>query len=148
MSRPNRLGWIVGALGLAQLGLYAASTLGDRGVLFYFDPRIGLFALESMLGPEPEGPGILQWAAVLWQLGIAASLVTSRASALAYLIGEAVLATPSLLFFALVIASNMSASHGFSIAELLVPLPVFALFSVWPFVIALRQNREGRVKTF
>jgi hypothetical protein len=144
MNRPDRLGWIVAALGLAQLGLYVASYLGGRDVAFYFDPRIGLFALQSMLGPEPESLGLLQWAAVLWQLGIGWCLLTNRASVLAYLVGEALLATPSLLFFALVIASNMSPSHGFSIAELLVPVPVFALFSVWPFVVALRLHRATK----
>jgi len=62
-----------------------------------------------------------------------------------YLVLELVLATPSVLFFLMVLAANLGPSHGFSIGELIVPVPIFALFSGMPLLWAFRLRREETV---
>jgi len=142
MSSLKKLGALVFGLGLAQLFLYIGATFPGHDVLFYFDPRIGLLAFQSMIGREPNRPGLVQWLAACWELGIGLGLFATRASALVYMVAEAILAVPSLAFFLLVIVSNVTPSHGFSVFELLIPLPVFGMFSVLPFLIARRVHTE------
>ncbi len=122
--------WIT-ALGVAQFALYVAG--GDRPLeLFYFDPRIGIYALAEGLGLGHEWPAPLQWVVAVWQLVIGAAVLLGLAGLKIYRIAELALAAPSLLFFAGVFLVNMSPSHGFSIRELPVPCAVFGVFSVMP----------------
>jgi len=45
----------------------------------------------------------------------------------------------------MVLAANLGPSHGFSIGELIVPVPICALFSGMPLLWAFRLRREETV---
>ena len=133
------LGRLVVGLACAQLALYAAA-LAPRmhDLAFYLDPRIGLHYLESNFSGRNQFPGVSCWISAVVLLAMGLLLVRSRARITTYLLLEMVMAIPSALFFLMVVWANISPSHGFSIAELLLPLPVFAAFTLFPLVWAAR----------
>ena len=123
-----------------------ASTSG--GWLFYLDPRIGLFVAEtSLIGHEPMWPGVLRWPSVVAILGIGVAMIRGHALLGTYVIVEAVLSLPSVLFFGVVLAANLSFTHGSSITELIIPVPIFVVFSLIPLVCAIRLSRLERHKS-
>ena len=85
------LGWYVLAMSVLQMVLYAALSLskGTADWLIYFDPRIGLFYLESGLrGKEEAAPTLLRWVSAFWLFGISIFLLSGR------LVGAYVLSEP------------------------------------------------------
>ena len=128
---------------LAQLCTYVAWVSGAWDPLFYFDPRIGLWVLESFItGQERAGPGVLSWLSLAW-LGCATFIVTRSHGALrVYQAAEVILALPSFLFFVMVVVMNMSPAHGFSVRELAIPVPVFVAFSLSPLAMSMRAGRK------
>ena len=126
---------------MAQVLLYlVALILQDRAVwLFYLDPRIGLFMLESAIRQREVFPGVLSWMSVILLGVVGLPSVGNPSRVRLYLIAEAILALPTFLFIVAVIAANIGPAHGFSVGELLVPVPVFLAVSVFPFCVAYRS---------
>ena len=143
LATRRTLAFYIVAVATAQLVMYAAvSVFGGRVPwLFYFDPRIGLFVLETMLRNREVYPGMLSWtsAFVLWAIGFILLRHPDRLRT--YLFTEAALALPTLVFFVLTIAANIGPAHGFAIGELVVPVPVFIVASGLPFWIGCRSLR-------
>lgn len=140
---PSRFGILLLCMAALQIALYVAWTRGLDSRAFYLDPRIGLFFLETIVvGYEPQGPGLLKWVAALWLIFLGFCLLRDRASLTWYLISEPILAVPSVAFFAMVVAARMNPSHGFSVAELTLPVPVFIMFTVLPFLLAWRLRKS------
>ena len=136
-SGETRLGGCVVLLGLVQIGLYArAITIRHPTDLFYFDPRIGLFVLEDLVRGREVFPGVSEWISAVALICVGILLVLGRVGARAYLRLELALAVPSMLFALLVVVTNLSSAHGFSIPELLIPVIVFLVFSAIPLAYA------------
>lgn len=131
---------------LLQVGIYLAITFSPEKFieLFYFDPRIGLFFIESWIrGAELKAPGILQWLAAIWLMMISLLLFSGRAILKTYLISEIIASIPSLFFFVLIALANLSPAHGFSVGELFFPVLVMLVFTVIPAVSALMIWRKN-----
>lgn len=132
------LGIYLLVLGALQLVLYLLLSISEEaGVLMYFDPRFGLFFLETILRGSERVPAVLGWlsAIVIIALGW---LVFSRERFLAlYFIGEFLLSVPSILTFIFVAAANLSPNHGFSVGELVFPGTTFIFVTVIPVLIGL-----------
>lgn len=128
-------------LGILQLVLYVAmSSSKELEWLFYFDPRFGLFFIESMArGSEVMIPGLLDWISVPIIFLVAIFLLRdlTNKSLAAYFLMELVLGLPSLLIFLFVFGANLSPAHGFSIGELLFPSIVFFITFVVPVTLGI-----------
>lgn len=137
----RRLGFFLLIISVYQIAIYAAArSSGDRALwLFYVDPRIGLFFVESALRHHETFPAGSSWVSAAVLGVMAAGLVRNPIWLRAYLVVEAVMAAPTVLMFILTIAANLSSAHGLSIGELFVPLLVFLIASVAPFVYAFRS---------
>ena len=122
-----------------QVCMYAAWSFSPKKllVIFYFDPRIGLFAIESGIRGT-ELPGILQWLSAIGLLLISLLLFSGRPFLKTYIISEIVASIPNLFFFVVVVLANLSPVHGFSVGELLVPVLVMIFFTVVPLMAAVR----------
>jgi hypothetical protein len=130
---------------LLQTCIYAALSLSPEklGAIFYFDPRIGLFFIESGIrGAELRVPGILQWLSAIWLLLISLLLLSGRPILKTYIITEIVASIPNLFFFVVIALANLSPAHGFSIGELFLPVLVTMLFSILPLILAFRIWRK------
>lgn len=130
---------------LLQICLYATWSFSPENfiALFYFDPRIGLFFIETWIrGVELRVPGILQWLSAFWLLLISILLSIGQPIFKTYVITEVILFVPNLFFFVVVVLANQSPAHGFSIGELFLPVLVSGVFSVVPLLLALRKWRE------
>ena len=129
---------------LLQICMYAAWSFSPKKlvVIFYFDPRIGLFAIESGIRGT-EFPGILQWLSVLGLLMISLLLFSGRPILKTYVISEIVASIPNLFFFVVVVLANLNPVHGFSVGELLVPVVVMIFFTVVPLIVAFRIWRKS-----
>jgi len=143
--------YLLGAA-LVQIGGYVALTLTPEklGALFYFDPRIGLFFIESGIrGAELKVPGILQWLSASWLLVISFFLLSGRSILKTYLVSEVVASLPNLFFFVVVVLANLKPAHGFSIGELFLPVVVMILFTILPLILAVllwrRNARENNL---
>ena|SRR2546421_1484023 len=145
MTRRSLVGTYILLAGLLQVSLYLAMTVSSQlDWLFYFDPRIGLYFLETILrGAEHAPPAMLDWLSAIVQIGLGVSLLLKKIPVKLYVISELVLSAPSLLFFALVVWGNLSPAHGFSIGELIVPIIVFVLFSAVPLLLTLRKRSQA-----
>jgi hypothetical protein len=135
----RKLGTFVICVAAVQMALYTALVLWpDRwDGLFYLDPRIGWAVLESLVTQSERIPGISSWLTAAVTLTVGLMLFRGRRYIRLYLIAEAILATPTLLFLVWVAAANISSPHGFSVGELLVPALMFFLCSAMPFAAAL-----------
>lgn len=130
---------------LLQTCIYAALSWSPQklGAIFYFDPRIGLFFIESGIrGAELRVPGILQWLSAICLLLISLLLLISRPILKTYIIFETIASIPNLFFFVVIALANLSPAHGFSIGELFIPVLVTMLFSLVPLIVAFRIWRE------
>jgi len=130
---------------LLQIGIYSTLTVSIErfAALIYFDPRIGMFFVESGLrGAELKDPGILQWLSAIWLLLIAIVLVLGHQRLKTYIISEIIASIPNLLFFVMVLLANLRPAHGFSVGELLFPIIITILFSIIPLILALRMWRN------
>ncbi len=134
---------------LLQICSYVALTLAPEklGIIFYFDPRIGLFFIESGIrGAELKVPGILQWLSASWLLVISFFLLSGRPILKTYLVLEVVASLPNLFFFLVIVRANLSPTHGFSIGELFTPLLVTILFTILPVILGFRLWRRYALK--
>jgi len=146
MKRQSLAAYLVFAL-VAQVALYIRWMRVPSDSLFYFDPRIGLFVFEESLHKQSlHHPGALSWVSVGWLALTIIALVGMPSGRRLYRLSEIILALPSVLFFGIVVAANMSAAHGFSIAELAVPLLIFGAFTLVPFILSLRVPRGDEVR--
>ena len=129
-----------------QLCLYLALSLAtdEAGWLFYFDPRIGIFFLESgARGAELIIPGLFQWLSAGWILLLGLMLLFGRPLMKTYIVSEIILSVPSLFFFLAIAWGNLSPAHGFSVGELLFPVIIMIVFSVVPLVLAIRIRKKA-----
>lgn len=116
MNRTKLLGTYLLIGGIFQASLYLAiSIFRDRDWLFYFDPRLGIFFLESSWrGTEQSIPGVMRWMTVVWILTLACLLLSGRRLIKTYAISEIVLLLPNVFFFVTIALVNLSPAHGFS----------------------------------
>ena len=132
-----------------QICLYAIISFNpkDLGVLFYFDPRIGIFFLETAFrGSEQIAPGVFRWLSAAWILTLGIILFSGRPLLKTYIVSEIVFALPSLLFGLVVVIAGLSAAHGFSVPELFFPILIMLFFSIIPLVLAIRLAWRSRFK--
>jgi hypothetical protein len=130
-------------ISLLQICLYLLmSRASGASWLFYFDPRISLFFLEtSVRGTEQAAPGVLRWLSAGWIFVLSLLLLRGRPNlriyALrAYIVSELLLLIPSIIFFLIVILSSLSSTHGFSVGELVLPALIIVVFSIIPLRLA------------
>jgi hypothetical protein len=145
-QRTKTLGLYLILASLLQICLYLALSLSaDKADwLFYFDPRLGIFFLESgVRGAELIIPGIFQWLSAIWILLLGLMLLFGRALVKTYIVSETILSIPSVFFFLAIVLANLSPAHGFSVGELLFPGLVMIAFSVIPLVLAFRIRKKA-----
>jgi hypothetical protein len=139
------VGIYICCVAIAQLIFYSVAYFNERAVwLFYFDPRMGLFVLESSVRSREVFPGLLSWLSAVVLAGVGFGLLRNMHSVKAYLFTEFICAVPSVVFFGSVVFANVSPAHGFSIAELVLPLLVFLVASAIPFWLALQSLRTEK----
>jgi len=141
------LGFYVTGVAVAQMLLYLTAEF-DRSwadLLVYFDPRLGLFFLESLLHGE-RFPGILDWASAGILACVGLGLLRNPRQIRWYLIVEFILGLPTVLFCVLVVVMNVGPSHGFSVGELLYPILIFILASVIPFAAGCAGISRGKTR--
>jgi hypothetical protein len=139
LKRLKILGAYLITVCILQICVYLALSLSSEKYLwlFYFDPRIGLFFLESGLrGAEEVTPGILRWLSAAWILVLGLFLFSGRPLIKTYIFSEIILLLPNLLFILAIIWANLSPAHGFSVGELFFPGLVMIAFSVVPLALA------------
>jgi hypothetical protein len=149
LKRSRVLGVYLLAAASCQLALYLAMTVSSEegGWLMYFDPRIGIFFLESVVrGSESLAPGVLRWLSAFWILAIGLSWALGHPRLKTYVISEIVLLIPNVGFFLLIVLANLSPAHGFSVGELLFPSLIMVVFSVIPLWLAFwARGRQDEV---
>ncbi|MDT4965998.1 MAG: hypothetical protein QOJ64_735 [Acidobacteriota bacterium] len=131
---------------ILQICLYLALSLSTDKAdwLFYFDPRLGIFFLESgVRGAELIIPGIFQWLSAVWILLLGLMLLFGRPLVKTYIVSEIILSIPSIFFFLAIVWVNLSPAHGFSVGELSFPVLVMIAFSVVPLVLAFRIRKKA-----
>ena len=134
-----------------QICMYAVWSFSPEKLIaiFYFDPRIGLFYIESGIrGAELTAPGILQWLSGLWLLLISLLLLSGRPILKTYIISEIIVSIPTLFFFVVIVLANLSPAHGFSVGELFFPVLVMILFTIVPVILAFRIWRKSAQQAF
>ena len=155
LGRVKFLGIYLVVICALQICLYLAlSVVSEENLwLFYFDPRIGIFFLETVFrGAEQIVPGIFRWLSVVWILALGVFMVSGRPLIKTYIASEIVLALPSLLFSLVIVVGNLSPAHGFSVRELFTPILVMIFFSLVPLGLAFwllwSSRYKGEVKIF
>jgi hypothetical protein len=132
------LAYYLVAIGIFQLVLYALISLYESlGYLFYFDPRFGLFFLETILRQHEHMPAVLDWISATVIIAVGVWVRFSRLAVKLYMVMECLVAIPTLLIFLMVAAINMSPNHGFSRGELLIPVAVFCITSIVPVCLGI-----------
>jgi hypothetical protein len=128
-----------------QICLYLAMSISAERYqwLFYFNPRFGLYFVESVIKGEPPPPGIFGWMSAVLALGLL--LLSGRPLIKAYVISEVALSAPTLLFVFVVALANLSPAHGFPVGELFVPVCVIIIFSVVPLILAFWARSKAVV---
>jgi hypothetical protein len=145
-QRTKTLGVYLLVGSILQLSLYLAMSLSTDKAdwLFYFDPRIGIFFLESgVRGAELIIPGIFQWLSAVWIFLLGLMLLFGRPAVKTYIVSEVILSIPSVLFILAIVWANLSPAHGFSVGELLFRVIVTIAFSVVPLVLAFRIRQKA-----
>jgi hypothetical protein len=155
LERAKILGVYLIAICSLQICLYLALSVAAEKYLwlFYFDPRIGVFFLETIIrGSEQVVPGIFRWLSAVWILALGVFLFSGRPLIKTYVFSEIILFLPSLLFSLFIAAANLGPTHGFSVGELFIPILVMIVFSIIPLGLAfwlLWSSRfKGEVKIF
>ena len=82
---------------LLQLALYreVIARGADGWMLYNFEPRLGLYFLETLIRPGQPFPGMFSWGSALALAAMAAFLLLDVAGLRAYMIFEILLATPT-----------------------------------------------------
>ncbi len=149
LARVKFLGIYLTAICSLQICLYLIISYNpkDLGVLFYFDPRIGIFFLETVLrGSGEVAPGILRWLSAVWIFALGLFLFFGRPFLKTYIISEIIFTLPSFLFCLVIMAANLSAAHGFSVGELLITILILIVFSLAPLALAVWLAWTSRFK--
>ncbi len=146
------LGPYITAVALAHLCLYILlrGYRDEAGWLFYFDTRIGFFFIETLFQhSEGKPPALTAWLSELYGLILGVSILLGRNLVKVYAVVESLLSIPYVLFFVLVIAVGMSANHGFSPEELIVPTLTVVFARVVPlgyaYWILFRSGKESEL---
>ena len=158
LSMKNEQVKVVGiyllGISLLQICLYLLmSKASAASWLFYLDPRISLFFLEtSVRGTEQEAPSLLRWSSSAWIFMISLLLLLGRPvlriyALRAYIVSELLLLIPSVIFFLIIILSSLSPAHGFSVGELLLPTLIVVVFSIIPLWLASRAEKSGTLES-
>jgi hypothetical protein len=145
-QRTKGLGIYLVAASTLQIFLYLALSLSPEKYdwLFYFDPRIGIFFLETAVrGAEQVAPGLFRWSSAIWILLLGLLMFGGRPLVKTYIAAELFLVLPNIVFFFAIVRSNLSPVHGFSIGELVFPVIVMLVFSLVPLVLAFRIWRRN-----
>lgn len=140
VNRRWMLGRYVQLIALLQLVVYATSGLANdpSPALFSLNPRLLLEIVTEALVPDPHSfPSGLSAASIFVWLALGEGVVRSRTGLAVYAVIEGAYAGLFMAFSALVIAANMSPSHGFSPLELVLPFAVFTVASGAPLLVAL-----------
>ncbi len=148
LKRIRILGAYILAIGLLQIYFYLVMLMSTEkeGWLFYFDPRIGIFFLESSIrGTEEIAPGIFRWFSAVWISTIGLILVSGRPIVKTYIVSELALMLPSVIFFVLIIWANLTPAHGFSVSELIFPALVTIVFSIVPLRLAFWSRSKSKM---
>lgn len=144
------LGSYIAFIAIAHLCLYIALNVlsVELGWLTYFDTQIGLFFAETVLkGAEGTPPALAAWFVEIGLLAIGILMFAGKDLVKVYVAVEGLLMVPYLLFFALIMAGGMSASHGFSPAELSIPTVVVIAGCLLPLAYAIWILRHFRPPT-
>jgi hypothetical protein len=137
-ARRRTLGRYLQVLAILQWMLYASATVTRADGLFYLDPRLPLYFVHSMAAPGHQAfPTWISWITAIGFFALASGVVTSRRWLGVYVVVEGVFTLAFMAFGALIVAANLSPSHGFSVRELLISLVVFVAFSAGPLIVAL-----------
>ena len=149
-QRTKTLGLYPMVGSILQICLYLTLSLSTAKAdwLFYFDPRLGIFFLESgVRGAELIIPGVFQWLSAVWIFLLGLMLLFGRPLVKTYIVSEIILSIPSVFFFLAIVWANLSPAHGFSVGELLLPVIVMMAFSVVPLILASRiRKRAARIE--
>ena len=135
------LGTAITVLGCAQLALYIIWLRRGAMKSFYFDPRIGFTLLDRFGETGTEGPKSLHWLSAFAEVILGFGISLKPRMIYLYLVTEVLFSLPSIVLFAVVLWANVSPAHGMSIGELLIPIPVFLLFSAAPWMIGYRLRK-------
>jgi hypothetical protein len=143
------LGFYLLVIALLQAALYreVVARGADGWSLYYLEPRLGLFFLESLIRPGHPFPGYLPGASAI-ALGAMGCLLLLEIVGLAgYLVFEILLALPTVFLFGMIAVSHVPPGLGFSLLDLTLPAIPFTLTSILPVIYAWRVrkhlNREG-----
>ena len=129
---------------LLQLALYreVIARGADGWMLYNFEPRLGLYFLETLIRPGQPFPGMFSWGSALALAAMAAFLLLDVAGLRAYMIFEILLAAPTVFLFAATLVSNVTPGIGFSVLDLAMPAIPFVMTSVLPVVFAWRARQH------
>ena len=144
-STANRvLGAYLLVIALLQAALYRAvlASGADGWLLYNFEPRLGLFFVESLLRPGQPFPGVLSWGSALALAAMGSLLLLEVVGMRGYLVFETLLALPTVFLFGMIAVSNAPPGFGFSLLDLTMPAIPFALTSVLPVIYAWRLQRR------
>ena len=145
-KRVKFLGAYLLLISFLQMCLYLAMwrSPDESDWLFYFDPRAGIFFLETfMQGREPSEPTLFRCLSAVWIFLIGLLLFSGRRIVKTYAASELILMLPNVCFFLIIIWANASPNHGFSIGELFFPMLVMLLFSFVPLCLAWLSRAKG-----
>lgn len=136
--------WILGRyvqlIAVLQLVVYGTAGVAQhpQPILSAIDPRLLISFLNEALGSGPgRFPSALAVTSAFAAVALGEAVVQSRRGLAVYAIVEAVYAMLFLAFSALVVAANLSPSHGFGPRELVAPFAVFTAASALPLLVAL-----------
>lgn len=136
------------AISLLQAALYwvAAARGPQTWMLYYLEPRLGLYFLESLIRPGQPFPGYALGASVVALALVGCLLLLEVIGLRTYLVFEIVLALPTVALFAMIAASHTPPGLGFSLLDLALPAIPFAMTSVLPVIYAWRVLKSLRVQ--
>ena len=134
------------ALSLLQAALYWVAAAGGpkAWALYYLEPRLGLFFLETLVRPGHPFPGYALGASVVALALMGCLLLLEIVGLRTYLAFEILLASPTVVLFVMIALSNTPPGLGFSLLDLTLPAIPFTLTSVLPVIYAWRVLKNLR----
>jgi hypothetical protein len=142
-SKTTKLGRCLCCLAIAQVAYYLISYRSDlRNITFYFDPRIGWTFFESFVRGRDVFPSAYSLVSAMMLFGMGWLLFHNFMSVKWYLLLEVLMALPSVVLMSVALFARMNSVHGFSASELLAPVTIFCLFTLFPLVWAVSLLRS------
>lgn len=111
---------------------------------FHLDPRLGLFALESVVLGDEVYPAVSGVLSALVLAALAVWVWRTAEGLVGYIVAESAMMAPTVVFFVVVLIANIGPTHSFSLRELVFPLPIWALASGLPLAIAVALHVRRR----